>query len=172
MPVLLPEGLTIVPFAGDEALGAQARTFCLQVIKDTYGYDYTPAWHEDLDSLTQPHGHYDVAQRSRFFIVQNAAGEVLGTAGLRGLWWKPNMVELLKEIYPHPQTVGSLWRMYLHPSIRKQGVGNALIQLCHNAAKAHGYQHMYLHCETKANRLRQYYQTYGYNCILEEPDTA
>lgn len=33
------------------AVRAEAKTFCLRMIKNVYGIDYTPAWHSDLDSL-------------------------------------------------------------------------------------------------------------------------
>jgi hypothetical protein len=48
----IPFGLTIGLLAPDDrTLAEDCRHFCLRAIKDTYGYNYTPEWHADLDSL-------------------------------------------------------------------------------------------------------------------------
>ena len=43
-----------------------------------------------------------------------------------------------------PGTVAELRKMYFHASLRGQGMGQKLIELCINDAKAKGYQSMYL----------------------------
>ena len=43
-----------------------------------------------------------------------------------------------------PGTVAELRKMYFHPSLRGQGLGKKLIELCIHAAKAKGYRSMYL----------------------------
>jgi len=47
-----PHGLTLSPLRDEPGpQHAEARAFCLAVIKEFYGFDYNPDWHADLDGL-------------------------------------------------------------------------------------------------------------------------
>lgn len=171
---LIPAGLTICQLSpADTALAKACREFCLRMIKLTYGYDYTPEWHVDLDSLLQGEAsHYSAANRGAFFVVRDEGGNVVGTCGMRGLRWKPNMVEQFKDRYGDAENVGSNWRMYVDPAWRKQGLGSVLIALRQQAAAKYGYHTLYIHCDINAARLRAYWETQGFRLIGTDEDIA
>lgn len=171
---LIPTGLTISQWdPADLALAAQIRTFCLQMVKEVYGFDYNPDWHLDLDSLLLGEAsHYAPANRGCMLVVRTASGEVVGTAGMRGLFWKTNMVEMFKDRYGDCQHIASNWRMYIHPAHRKQGMGKVLVALREMAAIGFGYTTTYLHCDINATRLRNHWEELGFTNFINEGQTA
>ncbi|MCA3244630.1 MAG: GNAT family N-acetyltransferase [Alphaproteobacteria bacterium] len=153
-------------------LATAAREFCLTTIKATYGFDYTPAWHADLDSLTGPAAanHYAPANRGRFWVLQDEAGTVVGTAGVRCLAYKPNFIQLLQGHYPDFTTIASLWRTYLAPAYRGQGIGQQLNDAALAFARTQGYQRMFLECNHAYPKLQAYWQRLGYQHFTSGPD--
>src|SRR5688572_19167075 len=72
-------GLTLSQFEDDRSLAEDCRRFCLRTIRSTYGYDYRPEWHDDLDSLREPAAcHYTASNRGVFFVLRDADGHVVG----------------------------------------------------------------------------------------------
>jgi hypothetical protein len=105
----IPSGLTITQVVGDDhALAEDCCHFCLRSIKDIYGYDYTPEWHGDLDSLGKGEKcHYGACNRGAFFVVRDAEGLVVGTAGVRGLRHNPGISAIFAQRYPDVDRVAS-----------------------------------------------------------------
>ncbi len=79
------------------AVRAEARTFCLRMIKNVYGIDYTPAWHSDLDSLllAQPDNWFSLERQGSFLVVRDGDGHLLAAGGLYALENKPSTKERL-----------------------------------------------------------------------------
>ncbi|NBV54096.1 MAG: GNAT family N-acetyltransferase [Proteobacteria bacterium] len=164
-------------------LATAARTFCLQTIKQTYGFDYNPAWHADLDSLCQTStenptdNQYAASNRGRFWVLLNKDGEVIGTMGVRSLAYKPNFKPILATYYPDFNHIASLWRTYLAPAYRGQGWGEKLNQVALEFARSQNYQRMFLECNQANTKLQAYWQRLGYQhfcngdnfCCFDQP---
>ncbi len=161
---LLAKGVTLSQWdSSDQTTAQEIRSFCLAMVKEVYGFDYNPDWHQDLDSLLEGEAsHYTAANRGCMFVLRSPQGEVIGTAGMRGLFWKPNMVEKFRERYGDCQQIASNWRMYIHPAYRGQGMGKSLVTLRELAAVNYGYHTMYLHCDIAALKLRNHWETLGF----------
>jgi GNAT superfamily N-acetyltransferase len=146
------------------ALAEAARTFCLSTIKATYGFEYNPLWHADLDSLLGPaaHNHYAPQNKGCFWVMTDATGDVIGSMGVRSLAWKPNFKPLLADFYPDFTKVASLWRTYLAPQYRGQGRGMTMNNIAREFARAQGYQQIFLECNHAYSRLQAYWQRLGY----------
>ena len=150
------------------ALADDCRRFCLRIIKLTYGYDYRPDWHDDLDSLREGEAsHYAPGNRGAFFAVRDAKGNVVGTAGMRGLSYRPIIAALFTRRYPDIERVAFNGRVYVDPAWRKHGLGRLLIGVRENAARSMGYATLYHHCDAKAERLRQYWIGQGFRLVAE-----
>lgn len=172
-PLLAP-GLSISQWHPSQLKeGEEARTYCLSVIKDTYGYDYTPAWHADLDSLMKgEESRYNPANGGAFFIIRNESGEIVGTGGVYSMVHKPNFIALFGHRYQDVAKVACMGRTYLKKEYRGNGLSRTLEPMLELAAKANGYTHMNLDCEASADRLRRHWESFGFTAFLINGSTA
>ena len=173
-PVTIHPALTLTRLEEeDAALAEDCRRFCLGIIKTTYGYDYRPDWHDDLDSLREGEAsHYAPGNRGAFFALRDAEANVVGTAGMRGLSYKPSIAGLFTRRYPDIERVAFNGRMYVDPAWRKQGLGRILIGVREEAARRMGYATLYHHCDAKAERLRRYWVRQGFRLVAEDDAVA
>lgn len=166
----LPSNLQLTRLSGSQTPAhAAARQFCLETIKEHYGFDYNPDWHFDIDSLLRPEAdnHYAEQNRGIFWVVTNEKAELLATIGVRGLWFKPALVEAFRERYPEPEKVGSLWRLYVRKDQRGQGLGTKLNRLVEEESLKLGYTNMYLHATSDAVATIAFWKSVGYESIGE-----
>jgi GNAT superfamily N-acetyltransferase len=170
-----PAGLTLAQLREDSSRDhAQARQFCLDTIKEFYGFEYRRDWHVDLDSLLLPAtaNHYSRHHRGAFWILRNQAGEIAATAAIRHLGWKPNIVTMFPERYPRGEDIASIWRVYVRKDLRRHGLGRWLTALCEQEATRLGYRAMYLHCTTDALATVAFWQSVGYRIIEADAETT
>lgn len=164
--------MRLTPDTPREVLEA-ARSYCLRLIKLTYGYDYRADWHADLDGLLEMRtSPYAPEQRGAFYILKNEAGEIVASAGLRALTTRPDILAMAGSRYPTPETVASHWRMYVDPAYRKQGLGKTLMAMRREQALQYGYDTVYFHCSAGAKKLRDYWERNGFTCFAEDTETA
>lgn len=171
----LPQDITLSQLDKDTPRDrlVEVRAYCLDAIKDAYGYDYRPDWHWDLDSLFTPaHSPYFCEQNGAFYMLQAEDRAFIGTAAIRCLSSSPNIVERYGARYPAPKSVAYLCRVYVHRQHRKQGLGDALTRLCRQTAHRRDYQAIYFHCDRKARRLRIYWESLGFTCFAEDDMSA
>jgi len=170
-----PHGLSFFQLSDSPTLRHEdARTFCLQVIKEFYGYDYNAEWHADLDSLLLPtsQNHYSSVERGAFWVLTEPDGTIVATVGIRALHWKPQFVAAFAERYPNPGKVASLWREYVRKDRRRTGLGKWLTRLAEEAAGKFGYQTMYLHATSDATDTVAFWKAMGYRIIGEDSSTT
>ena len=141
-----------------------ARTFCLDVIKEFYDFDYRADWHADLDSLRRPavENHYSSLNRGAFWTLSRPDGTLLATAGIRHLGWKPLIVKAFAERYPDGESIASLWRVYVRKDERGRGLGTSLNLLAEREAASLGFTHMYLHASSDAAATLGFWRSTGY----------
>lgn len=146
-----------------------ARQFCLDVIKEFYGFDYRQDWHADLDSLllSAVENHYSAINRGAFWTLSEPGGDLVATAAIRHLGWKPNLVTAFAERYPNPKNVASLWRLYVRKDARGKRLGTWLNDLSEREAARLGYASMYLHATSDAAATIGFWTAKGYERIGE-----
>jgi GNAT superfamily N-acetyltransferase len=146
---------------------AAARTFCLGVIKEFYGFDYRPDWHGDLDSLEKPasQNHFSSFNNGAFWTVIGADGRIAATTGIKRLTWHPNVLEALPGRYPQPEKVATLMRAYVRKDLRGGGIGRMLNTLCEDEARRSGYATMYLHASSDTAATITFWTRNGYTPI-------
>jgi GNAT superfamily N-acetyltransferase len=144
-----------------------ARRFCLETIKEFYGFDHRTDWHLDLDSLllTAVENHYASVHRGAFWTLRDASGTLLATAGIRHLGWKPGILEMFPGRYERGEDIASLWRVYVRKDQRGRGLGRWLTALAEDAAARLGYETMYLHATSDAAATLAFWRATGYRLI-------
>jgi GNAT superfamily N-acetyltransferase len=143
---------------------AEARQFCLDTIKEFYGFGYRPDWHADLDALLRPaaESHYSRQNRGAFWTLRDADGSLVATAGIRHLGWKPNIVALFPGRYERGEEIASLWRLYVRKDRRRHGLGRWFAAVCEREAERLGYGTMYLHANADAQATIAFWESIGY----------
>ena len=162
---LPPHGLTVARLGdvpGPEHTAA--RTFCLAVIKEFYGFDYRPDWHGDLDSLEKPAAasHFSTPNRGAFWTLRGPDGRLAATTAVKRLAWHPNVLEALPGRYPRPETVATLMRAYVRKDLRGAGIGRFLNVLCETEARRLGYATLYLHANSDTPATIAFWTARGY----------
>ena len=170
----IPDGLSLTLLT--DAPGpehAAARQFCLDVIKEFYGFDYRPDWHADIDSLLLPaaENHYSAVNRGAFWVLLDSAGNIWATAGIRHLGWKPAIAAAFADRYGDGRDVSSLWRVYVLKEQRGQGLGSWLNALSEQEAARRGFARMYLHATSDALATLGFWRASGYETIGEFGDS-
>ncbi|KAN0066145.1 hypothetical protein ACQY0O_000239 [Thecaphora frezii] len=145
----------------------QARNFCLRMIKQAYGFDYTPAWHDDLDSLLDPDGNqYSTRHRGAFWVVRQSdeSGPIVATVGLRSFIWKPQLYQSLGVRYASKSIdkVGYLGRLYVDPIWRRRGIGRWLTSVAELKASKLGFSTIHLHATSSAEGTIAFWRSMGY----------
>jgi GNAT superfamily N-acetyltransferase len=170
-----PAGLRLVRLGDDPSAGhAEARAFCLDTIREFYGFDYRVDWHADLDSLLLPaeRNHYSRRNGGAFWVLYGEDGGLVATAGVRHLAWKPNIVRMFSDRYPDGGAIASLWRVYVRKDRRGQGIGRWLTALSESEAAGLGYRTMYLHASADTPATLAFWQAMGYGPIGADDETA
>lgn len=149
---------------GPSAAHDEARRFCLAVIREFYGFDYRADWHADLDALAAggDASPYAPHRGGIFALLRDPAGDLIGTAGLHRLGWKPALTARLAHRYPEPDAVGMVARVYVRRDRRGGGEGSQLLAAIESAAPALGYATLYLHASSDAAATMAFWRRRGY----------
>jgi putative acetyltransferase len=86
-----------------------------------------------------------------FEVVENENGTIVGTIGL----------------YPLNETTIELRKMYLHPSIRGQGLGKKLLERIIKRARELGYLRVYLETASILKAAVHLYESAGFRPVQE-----
>lgn len=106
----------------------------------------------ELDHLSVYYGA--APDRRAYFILTNAAGTVLGGAGLAE--------------FPGLDACAELQKIYLIDSAKGKGLGTALARAVEAHACELGYRRLYLETHTALDAAIRLYERLGYQCI-EQP---
>lgn len=88
-------------------------------------------------------------ERSAFFVLLDAGGDIVGTGGFAPL-------------AGGDASVCELRKMYLLPRARGRGEGKRLLQACIAAATARGYRRMYLETVRSMDTAARLYRSFGF----------
>ena len=139
-----------------------AQAFMLQVIKEDFGYDFNPEWHEDIVDLEKK---YLASPRACFYIAKDS-GRIVGTIAARP--YDKNYPEL-EGRYTSDTTL-SIWRHYISKPMRGQGIGSRLLQEVERFGSEHGYTLLYLHTQKTIPGSLEYWLAKGFSKTVEKDD--
>jgi len=99
----------------------------------------------DSDLVTFPESY-----STGYFGLIEEAGRIVGTYAL----------------FPMKGSVGEIRKMYLHPSVRGQGIGKKMLAFVEEVARENGFTRLELETATTMNTARALYEKKGY-CEIE-----
>lgn len=141
--------------------GPELRQFCLDTIAEAFGHGYRADWHQDLDDLCGTVHDYQ-PDRGGTFLVARRGQLIVGCAGLRAMAARPGLLQRFAHRYPEPDRVGSVWRVYVAPTMRSRGLGQWLVEQLERSAIEHGYRTLYLHTAADSPRSLAFWRSHGY----------
>lgn len=109
--------------------------------------------------------HYSTKHRGAFWLLRDAAGAAVATAGIRHLAWKPTIITMFPGRYARGEDIASLWRVYVRKDRRGHGLGRWLAELCETEALRLGYATMYLHASSDALATLAFWTAVGYHPV-------
>lgn len=145
----------------DKALIDKTKSFIKGIIKDDFGYEINPLWHEDFLKLEK----YYLNPRSCFYVLINS-GEIIGTIAARPYDKK---YEYFKNKYNSVNTL-SIWRHYINKDLRSKGFGSKLLSKVLLFANKKDYQYLYLHTQKTIKGSLEYWLAKGFKATEDVGD--
>ncbi len=146
-------------------VASEIREFCLKIIKDFYGIDYTKEWHADLDSLLlDGDGNwFSRENRGSFYHVRDGAGAIIATGGVYDLKRKPSTRQRIAKRYGDDAEICQIVRVYLDPDFRGAGLGSQIATRLERDALSLEYDVAYLHADARAPKALSFWKKCGYS---------
>ena len=114
------------------------QEFLFQMIKNEFGYDYVPEWHQDIVNMEE---YYINPKRNNFFVAYAETGEIIATIGIRS--YDKDFPEF-RHLYSK-ETTSSIWRLFVDRRCRRCGLASKMFSVAESFANQVGYNDIYLH---------------------------
>lgn len=170
-----PAGLRLTrPLEETPERRAEARRFCLDVIKDFYGFDYRRDWHADLDGLVADDADcwFSAANRGAFWALRNPEDRIVATAALYTLDRKPALAKAFADRYPDAAAIPQLARVYVAADRRGQGIGGWVSDLAEAEATRLGFKTLYLHASAHTPSTLAFWRSRSFTGFANADGTA
>lgn len=137
------------------------KEFLFKLIKDEYGLDYVPKYHDDIKHLEE---YYIYPERSNFYVAfDSKSNEIIGTLGIR----EYDMESLeFPNLYSKKSTA-SFYRVFVHKNYRRKGVASDLVKKAENFCYCKGFNEIYLHTQKFVNGALAFWLCNNFNIRLD-----
>lgn len=144
---------TIITAGADKS--ANIRLFVAAMMSDLYPKG---SYHEHPRDLALFDEVYVRPKDARFFVAEDTAGRIIGTAAVRPY------DERFPDMQPMPGSgpVCEIVKFYIHPDNRRSGVGSRLYTAAEQFAREAGYRESYLHTSLFLPGGYPFWQSRGY----------
>ena len=139
------------------------RDFLFKMIKDEFGYDYVPEWHQDVMKLDE---YYINPERNNFFVAYLETGEIIATIGIRA--YDKDFPEF-RHLYSK-DTTSSIWRLFVDRRCRRCGLASKMFAIAENFANEVGYDDIYLHTHKTLDGALEFWSKMGFVVSLDSGD--
>ena len=139
------------------------RDFLFKMIKDEFGYDYVPEWHQDVMNIDE---YYIDPERNNFFVAYLETGEIIATIGIRA--YDKDFPEF-RHLYSK-ETTSSIWRLFVDRRCRRCGLASKMFAIAENCANEAGYDDIYLHTHKTLDGALEFWTKMGFVVSLDSND--
>ena len=146
----------------DENSIDDVQKFLFKQIKQEFGFDYVPAWHQDIIEMDE---FYINPDRNNFFIALNAqTNEIIATIGIRAY---DKEFDEFKDRYLKENTA-SIWRLFVDKKYRRCGIASKMFAIAENFANTKSYNEIYLHTHKTLDGAIEFWTKMGFIITLDE----
>ena len=137
------------------------QKFLFSYIKQEFGFDYVPEWHEDIINFKE---YYIDSENNNFFVALNPENyEIIATIGVRAY---DKHFEEFKDVYSKDNTA-SIWRLFVDKNYRRCGLASKMFYIAENFAMQSNYQNIYLHTHKTLNGALEFWMKMGFIVTLD-----
>lgn len=147
----------------------QARALMLRTFDEDFGYGYRPDYHADVDDLR---GVYlDNPRHVLFVAVDDASGEIIGTAGIRSGGLKEGFnPRWLVDRYDAERTA-QIVRVYIAREHRRRGIAQELVEAARQFVAEDGtYTRIALHTDPLSPGAERFWKAQATTLIHDDRD--
>ena len=155
--------VTIKPLKYDSKEIKKVQKFLFKMIKEEFGYDYVPEWHQDIVRMED---YYINPQRNNFFVAYYETGEIIATIGVRA--YDKDFPEF-RHSYSN-ETTSSIWRLFVDRRCRRCGLASKMFSIAENFAKTVDFDKIYLHTHKNLDGALEFWTKMGFVIILDADD--
>ncbi|MEK8131551.1 GNAT family N-acetyltransferase [Paenibacillus filicis] len=141
----------------------EIKEFVLEMMRDLYP---PGSYYENPQDLVFFDDVYVRPANAEFFVAENAAGEIVGTAAFKP--YDRRFPEMDPAFGSEP--VCEIVKCYVHPDYRRQGIGSHLYTAVEQGAREAGYAQGYLHTSLYLPGGYSFWQSRGYRIGYWESD--
>ena len=138
------------------------KKFLFKQIKNEFGFDYVPDWHQDIVKLEE---YYINPKNSNFFVALNG-DEIIASIGIRQY---DKHFEAFKNIYIGDKTA-SIWRLFVDSRYRRCGLASVMFGICEDFAKKVNYENIYLHTHKNLDGALKFWMKMGFYITIDDND--
>ena len=139
------------------------QKFLLSMIKEEYGYGFTPTYHHDIVNMEK---YYLEPKNNKFFLaIHHNTHKLIGTIGISAY---DKDFPILKGLY-NPETTASISRVFVDKPYRRNGIASSLVECGEKFCKENGYEKIYLHTHKTVNGALNFWLSNNYR-IVEDTD--
>ncbi|MBQ6098304.1 MAG: GNAT family N-acetyltransferase [Methanobrevibacter sp.] len=143
---------------------SDVREFLFKMIKNEFGYDYVPEWHQDIMDMED---YYINPKRNNFFVAYaEKTGEIIATIGIRA--YDKDFPEF-RRLYSN-ETTSSIWRLFVDRRCRRCGLASKMFSVAENFANQSGYDNIYLHTHKNLDGALEFWTKMGFVVALDAND--
>ena len=141
----------------------EVQEFLFKMIKQEFGYDYVPEWHQDIVKLDE---YYINSQRNNFYVAYLETGEIIATIGIRA--YDKDFPEF-RHLYSN-ETTSSIWRLFVDERCRRCGLASKMFYIAENFANQVDYNDIYLHTHKNLDGALEFWTKMGFVVVLDAND--
>lgn len=161
--MVLTMHVTIKQLTNDSKQILAVQKFLFKQIKNEFGYDYVPEWHQDIVKMDE---YYINPQRNNFFIAYDEYDEIIATIGVRS--YDKDFKEF-KGIYSNEKT-SSIWRLFVDRRYRRCGLASKMFSIAENFSFKSDYDNIYLHTHKTLPGALEFWTKMGFIVSLDSND--
>ena len=140
------------------------QKFLFKMIKNEFGYDYVPEWHQDVVKMDE---YYINPEKNNFFVAYfEETGEIIATIGIRA--YDKDFPEF-RHLYSK-ETTSSIWRLFVDRRCRRCGLASKMFTIAENFANQAGYNDIYLHTHKNLDGAIEFWTKMGFVVALDSND--
>ena len=148
----------------DENSVKDVQEFLFKQIKQEFGFDYVPEWHQDIVKMDE---YYINPNRNNFFIAFNAdTNEIIATIGIRA--YDKNFNEFKGRYFK--EDTASIWRLFVDRRYRRRGLASKMFSIAENFANNCCYNEIYLHTHKTLDGALTFWTKMGFIVTLDAAD--
>ena len=155
--------VTIKPLSNNSKEIKKVQEFLFKMIKNEFGYDYVPKWHQDIVNMEY---YYINPKRNNFFVAYYETGEIIATIGIRA--YDKDFPEF-RHLYSK-DTTSSIWRLFVDRRCRRCGLASKMFTIAENFANDVAYEDIYLHTHKNLDGALEFWTKMGFVVALDSDD--